>query len=120
MTFSVEVVPRGRTHAVTESVSVDGPEPAAWTEAHVAEILRAILRAIDRVVHPDRDARPVFLRGFSWIVEPFGTGVVIALEIGDGAAVAGPFAIDQGRLDALVVRAIAAERAAGAGGRSVH
>ena len=37
------------------------------------------------------------LRGFSWIVEPTTGGVVIAIEIPTGAAVAGPFDIPQQR-----------------------
>ena len=31
------------------------------------------------------------LTGFSWIVEPLGDDVVLAMEIPMGAAVAGPF-----------------------------
>jgi hypothetical protein len=52
------------------------------------------------------------MRGFSWIVEPADGGVVIALEIPMGAAVAGPFDIPQARLDALITKVIAAARPA--------
>ena len=59
-------------------------------------------RAIDRVQNPgSAPNRAVALRGFSWIVEPAGNGVVLAVEIPMGAAVAGPFAIAQQQLDAL-------------------
>ena len=50
---------------------------------------------MDRVKNPDSDSRHVSLRGFSWIVEPTREGVVIAIEIPSGAAVAGPFDIEQ-------------------------
>ena len=53
----------------------------------------------------------IVLRGFSWIVEPVEQEVVIALEIPMGAAVAGPFKIEQARLDALITRVLKAERA---------
>jgi hypothetical protein len=48
------------------------------------------------------------LRGFSWIVEPMGDQVVIAIEIPMGAAVAGPFTIERHRLDGMIRRVIAA------------
>jgi hypothetical protein len=41
-------------------------------------------------------------------VEPAPGGVVIAIEIPTGAAVAGPFAIAQARLDGLITRVLAA------------
>jgi hypothetical protein len=52
----------------------------------------------------------VALRGFSWIVEPAQGGVVIAIEIPSGAAVAGPFDIEQQVLDGMIARVLAAER----------
>ena len=72
-------------------------------------VLKAILLAIDRAKNPQAESRYVALRGFSWIVEPAG-GVVIAIEIPSGAAVAGPFRIEQPRLDRLVSRVLAAAR----------
>lgn len=120
MTFTVEVVPKGRTDAVAETVVFEGPDPAAWTEVDVSVVLKAMLRAIDRAAHPDAEDRPVFLRGFNWIVEPFGDGVVIALEMGEGAAVAGPFAIGRAELDALITRAITAARLGEPGAPRVH
>jgi hypothetical protein len=48
------------------------------------------------------------LRGFSWIVNPFEGGVLIAIEMTLGAAVAGPFAIDKARLEAMIERVMAA------------
>lgn len=102
MTYSVEIVLRDRDQAIEERL--DAPRAAEdWTEFDVEDVLRDILRAIDRAQHPDAPAdRHVALRGFSWIAEPSDEGVVIAIEIPMGAAVAGPFAIAQPRLDALI------------------
>src|SRR5690606_35632224 len=84
--------------------------PREWTEFDVEDVLRDILRAIDRAQHPETAAdRPVALRGFSWIAEPSGGGAVIAIEIPMGAAVAGPFDIDQARLDDLIQGALERE-----------
>jgi hypothetical protein len=107
MTFDVEIVLRDRNYAVTERVE-HTTEAAAWGDADVEAVLKQILLAIDRVKNPDADRRFVALRGFSWIVEPANGHVVIAIEIPMGAAVAGPFAIEQPRLDAMIRRVIAA------------
>ena len=69
--------------------------PAEWTELDVHAVLKSMLLAIDRAKNPGSDERYVTLRGFSWIVEPTEGGVVIAMEIPMGAAVAGPFDIPQ-------------------------
>jgi hypothetical protein len=78
-----------------------------------------MLTAIDRAKNPEAPPRDVTLRGFSWIVEPFERAqgrstdpsrddgqVVIAIEIPTGAAVAGPFAIEEGRLTSLIASAM--------------
>lgn len=111
ITYDVEVVLRERDFAVAERVVHPGNEPAGWTEGDVETVLKTILLAIDRVKNPHADSRHVALRGFSWIVEPASGGVVIAIEIPTGAAVAGPFRIDQPRLDRLISRVIDAARA---------
>lgn len=107
MEFDVEIVLRERDYAITERIE-HGTEPRSWQEIDVETILKQMLRAIDRAKNPSQASRPVALRGFSWIVEPLGEQVVIAIEIPMGAAVAGPFAIDQQRLDGLVRRVVAA------------
>jgi hypothetical protein len=114
MTFEVEIVLRERNFAVTEHVH-HGVEAEAWTDHDVEAVLKAILLAIDRVKHPDPAGGPtpdrfVALRGFSWIVQPTDGGVVIAIEIPMGAAVAGPFRIESGRLDAMINRVLASAR----------
>jgi len=110
MTFDVEVVLRDRNYAVTERVQ-HAAEPAAWNDADVEAVLKQILLAIDRVKNPSAEDRFVALRGFSWIVEPADDNVVIAIEIPTGSAVAGPFAIDQARLDSMIRRVLAAAAA---------
>lgn len=109
MTFDIEIVLRERDYAVTETVEHQ-TRPGDWTELDVEMVLKEMLLAIDRLREPNRGDRHVTLRGFSWIVEPFEGGVVIALEIPSGAAVAGPFDIDQSRLDRLITRVITAAR----------
>jgi hypothetical protein len=110
ITYDVEIVLRDRDFAVTERVVHAGNDPAGWTDNDVEVVLKDILLAIDRVKNPDADSRYVALRGFSWIVEPTSEGVVIAIEIPSGAAVAGPFRIEQPRLDRLISRVVAAAR----------
>jgi hypothetical protein len=106
VTYTVEVVLRDRDVATSEVIQT-GNAPRDWTELEVEEVLREILRAIERARDPGAPAgRPVVLRGFSWIVEPSDGGVVIALEIPMGAAVAGPFDADQSTLDALITSAL--------------
>lgn len=108
MTFNVEIVLRERDYAVTEILDHAGNRPRDWTDHDVETVLKAMLLAIDRVKHPGAGVRHVVLRGFSWIVEPADDGVVIAIEIPSGAAVAGPFEIDQRRLDQAITRILAA------------
>ena len=80
----------------------------------MAAVLVGMLRALDRARHPDAaPERPVALRGFSWIVNPFeGGGVVIALEMSLGAAVAGPFDIPERDLNVMIQRVMDAQREA--------
>lgn len=106
MTFDVEIVLRARDHAITERIEQAGV-PREWTETDVAAVLREILLAIDRAQNPGAAGRYVALRGFSWIVEPAAGGVVIAIEIPSGAAVAGPFDIAQPALDRMISLALA-------------
>ena len=121
MTFNVEVVLKGRDFAVTEAVSIPYGEPATWNDEAVRDALVEILRAIDRAQNPDapRD-RGVALRGFSWIVEPHEGQVVLAIEIPMGAAVAGPFTVEQAVLDAQITRVLSQERQLAGAAPIVH
>jgi hypothetical protein len=112
MTFPLEIVLRERNYAVTDQVVVPSARPPAdWTDDEVEDVLKQMLLAIDREKNPGSGERHVALRGFSWIVEPAaGGGVVIAIEIPSGAAVAGPFDVPQAVLDARITRLVAAAR----------
>jgi len=107
MLFDIEIVLRDHDTAIAQRLEHDGNEASEWTELDVHAVLKSMLLAIDRAKNPGAGERYVALRGFSWIVEPANGGVVIALEIPMGAAVAGPFNIPQRKLDALISRALA-------------
>jgi hypothetical protein len=108
VTFNIEIVLRDRETAVEQRLEHAGNDAASWTEQDVRDVLKSMLLAIERARNPASEQRYVALRGFSWIVEPTEAGVVIAIEIPSGAAVAGPFDIPQARLDGLISRALAA------------
>jgi hypothetical protein len=89
MDIQLDIWLRGQNHATTEMISPVQSEPRAWTEQDVAAVLVGMLRALERAKFPDAAPdRPIALRGFSWIVNPFESGgVVIALELTLGAVV---------------------------------
>jgi hypothetical protein len=122
MDISLDIWLRGDNHATTQVIAPVDRDPRSWTEADVTAVLYSMLRALDRAKNPDTEPdRPVALRGFSWIVNPFETGgVVIALEMTLGAVVAGPFDISESALNGLIERAMASERVAVGGSRTVH
>jgi len=108
MTVSVDICLRGSNVATTVTIDGIGREPGAWTDDDVRLVLEGMLRAMDRLKRPGESDRAVTLRGLSWIVNPYEDGgVVIAIEITLGAAVAGPFEIDKAALDAMIARVIA-------------
>ena len=109
MNIEAEVWVRGEQHATTQVVTSVERQPRAWTERDVTDILVGMLRTLDRAKNPDAEAdRPVALRGFSWIVNPFeNRGVVIAIEMSLGAIVAGPFDIAERDLTAMIDRVMA-------------
>ena len=113
MEIPVEIWLRGDNHATTHTIAPVDRDPHAWTDGDVAAVLMGMLRTLDRARHPDAEPdRPVSLRGFSWIVNPFeGKGVVIALEMTLGAAVAGPFDVPERELTARIQRVMDAQRA---------
>jgi len=108
MTLPVDVWLRGQDHATTAHIEGITRAPAAWTDDDVRLVLEGMLRAMDRVNRPGHEQRPIALRGLSWIVNPYEDGgVVIAIEITMGAAVAGPFDIEQAVLEAMITRVLA-------------
>jgi len=120
--IALDIWLRGDNHATSEVIAPVDRDPRSWTDADVTAVLYGMLRALDRAKNPATEPdRPVALRGFSWIVNPFETGgVVIALEMTLGAVVAGPFDISESALNGLIERAMAADRVAVGGSRTVH
>jgi hypothetical protein len=107
MNVKVEVWLRGDNHATTEELPGVQADASRWTDDDVRAVLEGMLRTMDRLKHPGREDRPIALRGLSWIVNPYDEGgVVLAVEIRLGAAVAGPFAIDKAALDAMIRRVL--------------
>ena len=104
--MDVDVWVRGTGIARTEGLR-DVPENAAlWTEADVRTLLTEMLLALERAQNPGGEPPHVALRGFSWIVSPDTAGVLVHLEMRLGTASAGPFAIDQAALTAMITRVI--------------
>jgi hypothetical protein len=118
MDVAVEIWLRGEHHATTTVIGPVAAHPRTWTDGDVAAVLVGMLRALDRAKNPGVEERPVALRGFSWIVNPFESGgVVIALEMSLGAAVAGPFDVSERDLTARIERVMIAERSVG---KTIH
>jgi hypothetical protein len=112
MTVPVDIWLRGSDVATTETIDGLSRTPSDWVDDDVRMLLEGMLRAMDRRKRPGEPDRAISLRGLSWIVNPYEEGgVVIAIEITLGAAVAGPFAVDQAALEAMITRVIAAPRA---------
>jgi hypothetical protein len=107
MSFQCDVWLRSSDSATTRTVDAVDHAPASWDDDDVRRVLEGMLRAIHQLKHPAETAPPVALRGISWIVNPYEEGgVVIAIEITLGAAVAGPFDVDKGKLEAMITRVI--------------
>jgi len=108
---SVDVWLRGQDFATTKSIPGVLREPHAWTDDDVRTVLQGMLLAMHRLKHPNETETPVVLRGLSWIVNPYEEGgVLIAIEITMGAAVAGPFSIAEPELTSLITRVLKTER----------
>ena len=107
MSFQVDVWLRGTDVATTATLEGITREPGSWNDDDVRLVLEAMLRAMHQLKHPAEAQFPVTLRGLSWIVNPFdGGGVVIAIEITLGAAIAGPFDIDKTTLETMIERVL--------------
>ena len=113
MSFQVDVWLRGSDVATTETVGRPTRAPASWTDDDVRLVLEEMLRTMRRLEYPEESGPPVVLRGLSWIVNPFEDGgVVIAIEITLGAAIAGPFDIDKAALETMIRRVLTQPAAA--------
>ncbi len=107
MMVSVDVWLRGDDHATTERIDGIVRTPREWSDDDVRMVLQGMLRAMDRLKRPGESDRQISLRGLSWIVNPFEDGgVVIAIEISLGAAIAGPFDIDKTGLETMITRVL--------------
>jgi len=113
MDIELDIWLRGTNHATSHVITPVHRAPRAWTDTDVVAVLVGMLRALEQAGNPDSDKdRPIALRGFSWIVNPFEAGgVVIALELSLGAVIAGPFDIPERDLNTMIARVVAAERA---------
>jgi hypothetical protein len=108
MTVSVDIWLRGTEHATTTTIDTVLREPPAWTDHDVRLVLEGMLRVMAQLKQPGQEPRTIALRGLSWIVNAYDDGgVVIAIEITLGAAIAGPFDIDKARLEAMIERVMA-------------
>jgi hypothetical protein len=118
MNVSVDVWLRGTDFATTDTIEGVARAPAAWTDEDVRLVLEGMLRAMDRRKRPGEADREIALRGLSWIVNPYENGVVVAIEITLGAAIAGPFDIEKRALEEMIARVLAA--ASGPPSSAVH
>ena len=107
MSVPVDIWLRGSDVATTATIEEVTRAPSIWTDDDVRLVLEGMLRAMHRLKHPSRTEAPIALRGLSWIVNPYVEGgVVIAIEITLGAAVAGPFDIDKAALETMITRVL--------------
>jgi hypothetical protein len=120
MTLNVDVWLRGQDFARTASIEGISREPRSWKDEDVKAVLEGMLRAMHRLKNPgEADPPHIALRGFSWIVNPYDEGgVVIAIEFTMGAAIAGPFDIDKGALEAMITRVMS--RTAAPSSSAIH
>jgi hypothetical protein len=109
MTIEVDVWVRGTLQARTHHIDALPPDPDEWEEADVRRLLSEMLRALEREKNPGGDPPPVTLRGFSWIVSPYETGVLVHLEMQMGTASAGPIRIAEARLAEMVAKVMAGD-----------
>src|SRR5262245_40783529 len=109
MTVNVDIWLRGQDFARTAPIEDVANEPRDWTDEDVKAVLVGMLRVMHRLKNPGgADPPHIALRGLSWIVNPYDDGgVVIAIEITMGAAIAGPFDIEKSALEAMIKRVIA-------------
>jgi hypothetical protein len=109
MSVQIDLWIRGNEVATTAALDAVTRSPEMWDDDDVRLVLEEMLRAMHRLKHPTASqTQPITLRGLSWIVNPFeGGGVVIAIEITLGAAIAGPLNIDKTALETMIARVLA-------------
>jgi len=121
MTIPVDVWLRGTDVAKTTTIEAPANAPRAWTDDDVRVVLERMLQAMDREKNPKGEAKTIALRSLSWIVNPYEEGgVVIAIEITLGAAIAGPLDVDKGELETMIKRVLLPQSVAPAASKTVH
>ena len=107
--IQVDIWLRGTDLATTQTIETVARQPREWVDEDVRLVLEGMLQAMYRAKHGPAEPSPVTLRGLSWIVNPYEDGgVVVAIEITLGAAVSGPFDIDQRTLEMMIGRVLTA------------
>jgi hypothetical protein len=110
MNAPVDIWLRGTGSTLTATVEGITRAPVAWTDDDVRFLLEGMLRAMSRLKRQRRTDREDALRGVNWLVNPYEDGgVVIAIEVALGAAIAGPFEIDKTALERMIARVLAAD-----------
>jgi hypothetical protein len=107
MSIEVDVWVRGTLNAETCQIA-SLPDPSVWEDDDVRRLLTEMLLALERKKNPGGEVPIVTLRGFSWIVSPYQSGVLVHLEMQMGTASAGPLAIDEARLTGMLHRVMSA------------
>src|SRR5262245_45443885 len=110
MNAPVDIWLRGTGSTLPATVEGITRAPAAWTDDDVRFLLKGILRAMSHLKRQRWADREDALRGVNWLVNPYEDGgVVIAIEVALGAAIAGPFEIDKTALERMIARVLAAD-----------
>lgn len=110
MPIEVDVWVRGTRDARTHEITSLPDDPSQWGDEHVRTLLSEMLLAVERQKNPGGDPPSVTFRGFSWIVSPYQSGgVIVHVEMQIGTASAGPIAIDEPRLTAMLSRIMDAQ-----------
>lgn len=109
MTIDVDVWVRGTLNAKTCQIHAVPDDASGWTDEDVRRLLSEMLLALERERNPGGEAPAVTLRGFSWIVSPYESGVLVHLEMQIGTVSAGPLATTEERLTPIIARLMATE-----------
>jgi hypothetical protein len=107
MSIEVDVWVRGTLHATTHKITSLPADPRDWDEQDVRRLLTEMLLALERAKNPGGDTPQITLRGFSWIVSPYESGVLVHLEMQMGTASAGPLPIQEQRLTTMLTHIMA-------------
>jgi hypothetical protein len=108
--IDVDVWIRGRQAATVETIQDIDSNSSSWSDGEVKLLLEGMLLALQRASNPAGDPPEVTLRGFSWIVSPEKDGVLLHLEMQLGTVSAGPFAIGETKLTAMISRVMGGPR----------